>query len=101
MFIGELMFALETGGEIYLKADAQTVGRFEEAGSRPFVYTKDGRTVRIGYWLLPDAAVDDPDEASRWARLAVEAAQRAACVKNAKSRVGQRRRADPRGPAGS
>src|SRR5215208_618131 len=54
----ELMFALEAGGELYLKADETSVGAFRDAGSRQFVYTKDGRPTPMSYWRLPDAALD-------------------------------------------
>jgi DNA transformation protein len=77
----ELMFALEAGGELYLKADGETAGAFAKAGSRQFVYTKGGKPMPMSYWRLPDSALDDPDEASRWGRLAVEAARRAAAAK--------------------
>ncbi len=33
-----LFFAIEADGEIYLKADRRSAPRFQEAGSRPFVY---------------------------------------------------------------
>jgi DNA transformation protein len=71
------MFALEADGELYLKADAATLEVFRAAGSRAFTYDKNGRTARMSYWRLPDAAVDDPDEAARWGRLALDAARRA------------------------
>jgi DNA transformation protein len=77
----DLMFALEAGGELFLKADTETAAVFAAAGSRQFTYAKDGRATAMGYWRLPDAAVDDPDEAARWGRLAVEAARRAAAGK--------------------
>jgi DNA transformation protein len=38
-------------------------------------------TGSMGYWSLPDAALDDPDEAVRWAKLALEAARRASAGK--------------------
>jgi DNA transformation protein and related proteins len=81
----DLMFGLEAGGELFLKADAETAGAFAAAGSRQFVYTKDGRPTPMSYWRLPDAALDDPDEAARWGGLAVAAAQRAAANKKPKS----------------
>ena len=92
---GELMFALAARGELYLKADNGTAPEFEAAGSRPFTYEKDGRTAQMSYWLLPDAAVDDPEEAARWGRLALEAARRAAARKpRTKLRRGARRSAE-------
>jgi DNA transformation protein and related proteins len=81
----DVMFALEAGGELFLKADDETAGAFEAAGSRRFVYVKDGRPMSMGYWRLPDAALDDADEAARWGRLALDAAtRRAATAKQGK-----------------
>ena len=72
-----MMFALESGGELYLKADPQTQDIFRDLGSRPFAYTsRDGRTTTMSYWLLPDSALDDPDAAADLARVAIEAARR-------------------------
>ena len=87
VFSDELMFALEAGGELYLKADETSVGAFRDAGSRQFVYTKDGRPTPMSYWRLPDAALDDPDEAAGWGRLAVDAARRSAQAKRKKPRA--------------
>jgi DNA transformation protein len=81
----DLMFGLEAGGELFLKADAETAGAFEEAGSRQFAYAKDGKATAMSYWRLPDAALDDPDEAARWGGLAVEAARRAAAGRKPKA----------------
>lgn len=77
-------FALETDGEIYLKADADTKPQFEAAGSNPFVYEGKSKPVTMSYWRLPDEALEDHDELRRWARLALDAARRAA-VKKAKT----------------
>ncbi|MET0530371.1 MAG: TfoX/Sxy family protein [Microvirga sp.] len=77
IYQGDLMFALEAGGELYLKVDDESVATFRDLGSRPFAYTtKDGRTTLMSYWLMPESALDDPDEAAQLGRLAVQAAQR-------------------------
>ena len=88
VYSGELMFALEIDGELFLKTDDITVPAFRSAGSRPFVYERDGRATTMSYWRLPDEALDDPDEAARWGCLGLEAAKRAATrqVKRAKQR---------------
>ena len=78
VYRGDLMFALEAYGELYLKVDTASMETFRAAGSRPFVYEKDGRRTQTSYWLIPEAALDDPDEAARWGKLALEAASRAA-----------------------
>jgi DNA transformation protein len=87
VYAGERMFALEAYGELYLKADDETVARFREAGSRPFTYEKDGRASVMSYWLMPENALEDPSEAARWGRLAVDAAHRAG-AKNMKRQKG-------------
>jgi len=78
VYQGELMFALEAYGELYLKTDDQSMEVFRGLGSRPFVYeSKDGRKTTMSYWLMPESALDDADEAVELARLALEAARRA------------------------
>ncbi|SCY79020.1 TfoX/Sxy family protein [Microvirga guangxiensis] len=82
-----LMFALEASGELYLKADRESEGRFRELGSRPFAYAaKDGRTTVMSYWLMPESALDDPDEAAELARMAFHAALRAKAAKLQKTK---------------
>ena len=76
VYSGDVMFALEAGGELYLKADGETVEAFRAAGSTPFTYERRGRVAEMSYWRLPEAAADDPDAAQRWARLALAAARR-------------------------
>jgi len=87
IFAGERMFALEASGEIYLKADAVTRPQFEAAGSRPFVFEANGKTTALSYWLMPGEGLDDPTEAARWGRAAIEAAARAAAAKPARRRT--------------
>jgi DNA transformation protein and related proteins len=73
------IIALEDEGMIWLKADIISSPAFEAAGSRPFTYEKKtGGVTVMGYWLLPEAAHDDPDIIRHWVRLAEQAASRAA-----------------------
>jgi DNA transformation protein len=78
IYQGELMFALEADGELYLKADDASIGTFQELGSRPFTFeTRDGRTTLTSYWLMPESALDDADEARDFANMALGSARRA------------------------
>jgi DNA transformation protein and related proteins len=92
VFREELMFALEAGGELYLKADESTMATFRQAGSRQFMYLKQGRLMPLNFWTLPDSGLDDPEEAARWGALAVAAARRAAAAKSDKKKPAPRRR---------
>jgi len=80
-------FALALRGGLYLRADDQTIPRFEAEGSKPFQYQTRARTVTVGsYWQLPERLYDDPEELTGWARAALAAAQRAALGKRPKAR---------------
>ena len=76
LYSGDLIFAIVIGDVLYLKTDSLNRADFEGAGSRPFAYEKGGSVTDTSYWSLPDSAMDDPDEAAQWARLALEAARR-------------------------
>ena len=77
LFADGLMIALVVDGVIFLKADEETVPRFEGEGLAPFSYkTKDGRRTLMSYWRMPERLYDDPDELADWARQSMAAAQR-------------------------
>jgi DNA transformation protein and related proteins len=80
-------FALALRGGLYLRADDQTIPRFEAEGSKPFQYQTRTKTVTVGsYWQLPERLYDDPEEMTGWARAALAAAQRAALRKRPKAK---------------
>jgi DNA transformation protein len=80
-------FALALRGGLYLRADEQTIPRFEAEGAKPFQYQTRAKTVTVGsYWQLPERLYDDPEELTDWARAALSAAQRAALRRRPKAR---------------
>jgi len=93
IYDGEIMFALEQEGEIYLKADAESEGRFVAAGSSPFVYSRGAKPFAMSYWRLPDAALDDEDALREWTMFALSAARRTASALKPR---GPRSRSRPR-----
>ena len=82
-----LMYGLATSeGGIALKADEQTVPAMEAAGATEWVYERDGRERRMGYWYVPESLLDEPDEFRQWAGAAFDTARRADAKKPAKQR---------------
>jgi DNA transformation protein len=80
-------FALALRAGLYLRADDQTIPRFEAEGSKPFQYQTRAKTVTVNsYWELPARLFDDSEELADWARAALAAAQRAALRKRPKAR---------------
>jgi DNA transformation protein len=52
---------------------------FEEAGSAPPLnYEKQGRTIDLAFWRVPERLLDEPAELVMWVRAALAAARRVA-----------------------
>lgn len=82
IFHGDRMIALVADDRLYLKSDQKTRPAFESAGSAPFTYTgKRTKPAVMSYHEAPPACLDDAETMLQWARLAVEAAQRAPAPK--------------------
>ncbi len=65
---GQVFAILSSQNIIYLKAKGGFADEMAAAGARIFEMD-DGRS--MGYWTLPDAALDDPELACDWARRAL------------------------------
>ena len=62
-------------GTLRLKGAGEMADRFDAEGWERWTYRRDGSdTLRsMPYWRVPDALLDDPEEASEWARRALAA----------------------------
>jgi DNA transformation protein len=83
------MFLLLGSDTIHIKVDEALKVELREAGSGPFEWTpkngpRAGETIDLGYWRLPDSALDDPDEAAAWGRKALAIAKAKAKLKKTK-----------------
>ena len=84
VYANGLIFALLDDGVVWLKADETNAPLLMEAGARQFTYpSKDGEAMSMAYWSMPEAAMDDQDEAVAWARQSIDAALRKAAAKRA------------------
>ncbi len=72
----DLMFGLVADDVLYLKVDPQSVALFEDKDLKPFEYVKNGTSMKMSYYMAPEAIFDDPDVAKEWAQLAFAAALR-------------------------
>lgn len=85
LYADGLFVALIAFDRLYLKVDVETEPRFSAAGCSPFVYEGKGAPIRMSYWTVPDEALESPALMAPWARLAMQAALRAATAKVAKA----------------
>ncbi|NIY81113.1 TfoX/Sxy family protein [Celeribacter sp. HF31] len=67
---GQIFAILSSEGRVYLKASGDFAQALAAEGSVKFEM-ENGRG--MNYWTLPDAALDDPQEAGAWARRAIDA----------------------------
>lgn len=88
----DVMFAMiSSAGTVYMKADADTLAEFQNAGSECFWYMRDEKRMELHTFMtLPESALDDPDEAMHWAQLALPPA-RAAAEEKRKQKARKRR----------
>lgn len=75
--VAGMTFALIADDTLYLKTDDETRARFAAAGLKPFKPFED-KPGLMSYHQAPETALDDQDEMLEWARLALDAARRAA-----------------------
>jgi DNA transformation protein len=76
IFKDELMFVLVAFDEVYFKMDKDNRAQFEDANGEPFVYVKNGKSMNMSYWRLPEGVLDDDDALLIWAHIGYEAALR-------------------------
>ncbi len=61
------IFAIIVDGELYFKADENTLADFKKLGSSQFTYTKkDGKKYAMNYWLLPEEIMEDRERLESW-----------------------------------
>jgi len=73
VYVRGVMFALLAGDVLYVKADADMVTELAELGSQAFKvdFGKGKGPHSMGYWTLPESAMDDPFEAEQWGQRAL------------------------------
>src|SRR6478609_1686134 len=82
VFCDGLMFGMITDDTLYVRVDDHNRTVFKEAESDPPLnYEKQGRTIDLSFWRVPERLLDEPDELIVWARAALEAARRVAAAR--------------------
>ncbi|MEM8633328.1 MAG: TfoX/Sxy family protein [Pseudomonadota bacterium] len=72
---GTIFAVLMSDGDLKLKGAGDMATTLDTEGWTRWTYQRDGsgKITAMPYWSLPDALLDDPEEASAWARRALEA----------------------------
>ena len=86
-----------------MRVDDQDRETFKAAASPPLNYAKQGATIDLASWRLPERLFDEPDELVVWEQAAPAAARRVAAKRGRpsaparKPRTSPAKRRDPRG----
>jgi DNA transformation protein len=79
VFCNGLMFGMIADDVLFVRVDEHNKAVFKEAGSAPPLnYEKQGRTIDLAFWRVPERLLDEPAELVVWARAALAAARRVA-----------------------
>lgn len=84
LYLDGTIFAIMDEGQLYFKADPLTDAVWDEAGCARFTMEMAGKTASMNYRRAPDEVQDDAEAMQRWARLALEAGNRAAAKRKPK-----------------
>jgi DNA transformation protein len=100
VFCDGVMFAMVTENTLYFRVDDHNRETFKEAeSSPPLNYAKQGSTIDLSFWRVPERLFDEPDELVTWARAALAAAHRIAAKRERatpKRRSARKRSTRPR-----
>ena len=79
VFCDRVMFAMVTENTLYVRVDDENRATFREAEAfPPLNYAKQGSTIDLSFWRVPERLFDEPDELVAWAKAALAAARRVA-----------------------
>ena len=79
VFCEGVMLGMVTKNTLYFRVDDLNKPMFKEAEAfAPLNYRKQGSTIDLSFWRVPERLMDEPDELLVWARAALAAAHRVA-----------------------
>ena len=79
LFCQGVMFGIVTEDTLYVRVDDHNREIFKEAAAYPPLnYAKQGNSIDLSFWRVPEWLIDEPDELVAWARAALAAAHRVA-----------------------
>jgi len=79
VFCDGVMLGMVTENTLYFRVDDQNREIFREAEAfPPLNYAKQGSTIDLSFWRVPERLFDEPEEFVAWAQAALAAARRVA-----------------------
>lgn len=96
VFCDGVMLGMVADNALYVRVDNQNRETFKEAAaSPPLNYAKNGTTIDLAFWRVPERLLDEPDELVAWAQAGLAAAHRVAAKRGRASAPARKSRAKP------
>src|SRR5256885_16485669 len=77
VFCDGVMLGVVTENTLYFRVDEENRETFREAEAfPPLNYAKQGQTIDLAFWRVPERLFDEPDEFIIWARAALRSEER-------------------------
>ncbi len=71
-----VMFGLIVDDAAYLKVDDSNRKDFERAGSEPFTFVENGKTITMSYYEIPADVLEKPVTLAQWAQRSFNIARK-------------------------
>lgn len=66
LYLNKIIFAIIIDDELYFKADSDLTLEYAQAGSYPFTYQKNNKTVALSYWYVPAEIIENENLLKGW-----------------------------------
>ncbi|MEJ2454044.1 MAG: TfoX/Sxy family protein [Candidatus Thiodiazotropha sp.] len=76
LYSDECFFAIADDGDLYLKADSESVSFYRQGDAEQFMYESKGKLSRMNFWSVPADIQEDPDQLRRWVGMAIDTSLR-------------------------
>ena len=66
IYLDKLIFALIIDNELYFKVNDSLFDEYKQAGSYPFTYQRNGKTITFSYWYIPVQIIENQESLKEW-----------------------------------
>ena len=74
LYLNKIIFAIIIDDELYFKADSNLALEYTKAGSYPFTYQRDDKTIALSYWYISAEIIENDDSLKDWFNKSLEVA---------------------------
>lgn len=81
VYVKEDFIGIVSDGTLYFRVSDATRPRYEKHGSKPFVYSRDGKHMTMSYFEVPADVLEDHEQILAWGEEALTVTKAAKAAK--------------------